>query len=327
MRLAHPWLLALLLLPALAAWLRFGRRRGEGRIAFSALALLRDAPRGRARWARLPEALAIAGLAALVAALARPQLPSGVEEVRRKSRNVIVALDISSSMKATDFQPENRLVAARAVLRDFVLQREGDLVGFVIFAGKAFLQAPLTTDVRLVGDFLDRSDMGQLPDGTAIGSALALGLNQIKELPPRASTIVLVTDGANNTGKPSLPQAIEMARALGVRIHAIGLTSADTTSYSLNGVWSVRTKAARLSEADERTLRNVAERTGGRYARATSPAQLDSLLQAVDELERMDVPVKETRRYRELFPWFTLAGLVLLAGERVLRATWLRSAP
>jgi Ca-activated chloride channel family protein len=326
-RFAEPWLLLLLALPAAGAWLRFGRRRTEGRIAFSALGLLRDAPRGRARWARLPEALALVGTAALVTALARPQLPSGIEQVTRKSRNIVVALDISSSMKATDFQPENRLVAARAVLRDFVLEREGDLVGFVIFAGKAFLQAPLTTDVRLVGGMLDRSDMGQLPDGTAIGSALAMGLNQIKELPPRASAIVLVTDGANNTGQPSLPQAIEMARALGVRVHAIGLTSADTTSFSLNGVWSVRTKAARLSEADERTLRNVADRTGGRYARATSPGQLDSLMATIDELERRDVPVKETRRYRELFPWLTLAGLVLLAGERVLRATWLRSAP
>lgn len=326
MRFANAALLLLLALPAFAAW-QLWRRRTTARIAFSALGLLRAAPLRRARWARLPEWLAIAGLSALVVALARPQLPGGVDQVTRRSRNIVVALDISSSMKATDFQPVNRVTAARAVLRDFVLKRDGDLVGFVIFAGKAFLQAPLTTDVRLVGSMLDRSDIGQVPDGTAIGSALAMALNQIKELPAAGSCVVLVTDGANNTGKPSLPQAIEAARAIGVRVHAIGLTSADTTSVALNSVWTVRDRAARLTKADEETLARVAERTGGRYARATSPAQLDSLLAAVDELERQEVPVRESRRYRELFPFLTLFGLLLLAGDRVLRATWLRSAP
>jgi Ca-activated chloride channel family protein len=326
MRFANAPLLLLLVLPALAAW-QVWQRRITARIAFSAVGLLREAPRRRARWARLPEWLAIAGLAALVVALARPQLPSGVERVTRRSRNIMVALDISSSMKATDFQPVNRVTAARAVLRDFVLKRDGDLVGFVIFAGKAFVQAPLTTDVGLIGGMLERSDIGQVPDGTAIGTALAMSLNQIKEMPAAGSCIVLVTDGANNTGKPTLPQAIEAARALGVRVHAIGLTSADTTSVALNGVWSVRDRASRLSKADEETLEKVAERTGGRYARATSPQQLDSLLSAVDELERHEVPVRESRRYKELFPFLTAFGLLLLAGDRALRATWLRSAP
>ena len=326
MRFANAPLLLLLVLPALAAW-QVWQRRITARIAFSAVGLLREAPRRRARWARLPEWLAIAGLAALVVALARPQLPSGVERVTRRSRNIMVALDISSSMKATDFQPVNRVTAARAVLRDFVLKRDGDLVGFVIFAGKAFVQAPLTTDVGLIGGMLERSDIGQVPDGTAIGTALAMSLNQIKEMPAAGSCIVLVTDGANNTGKPTLPQAIEAARALGVRVHAIGLTSADTTSVALNGVWSVRDRASRLSKADEETLEKVAERTGGRYARATSPQQLDSLLSAVDELERHEVPVRESRRYKELFPLLTAFGLLLLAGDRALRATWLRSTP
>jgi Ca-activated chloride channel family protein len=231
-------------------------------------------------------------------------------------------------MKATDFQPVNRVTAARQVLHDFVMKRDGDLVGFVIFAGTAFLQAPLTTDVGLVGGMLERADMGQLPDGTAIGTALAMALNQIKNMPAAGSCVVIVTDGANNKGKPSLPQAIEAARALGVRVHAIGLTSADTTSVALNGVWSVRNdRAARLTKQDEAVLQKVADRTGGRYARATSPAQLDSMLTAVDELERHDVPVRESRRYKELFPFLAAFGLVLLAGDRVLRATWLRSAP
>ena len=326
MRFANPQLLLLLLLPAFAAW-QLWHRKVTARIAFSALGLLRQAPVRRARWARLPEWLAIAGLAVLVVALARPQLPSGVERVTRKSRNIVVALDISSSMKAKDFQPVNRVTAARQVLRDFVLKRNGDLVGYVLFAGTAFLQAPLTTDVQLVGDMLGRSDMGQLPDGTAIGTALAVSINQLKKLPAASSTVVLITDGANNTGSPTLPQATEMARALGIRVHAIGLTSADTTQYDLNGVWSVRTRAAKLSKRDEETLRRVAERTGGTFARATDPAALDSVMRAIDPLERTEVPIREVRDHRELFPVVLLAGLLMLGLQSILGATWLRSVP
>lgn len=326
MRFADPWVLALLVLPVVALLLR--RRGREGAVAFSATGLLAGAPRTRrARWAgRLPW-LEAAGLACLVLALARPQWPEGRDDVRLQSRNVIVALDISSSMKATDFQPGNRVEVARTVLKDFVTRREGDLVGLVIFSGKAFLQAPLTHDVRLLGRLLDDVDIGLLPDGTAIGTAIATGLNQLKQLPPAASCIVLITDGANNTGKPTLPEAIEMARALGVRVHAIGLTSADTGEVALNGVWTVRSTAARLSAGDEATLRRVADRTGGSFARATSPAAIDSLLRQVDKLERRDVTIREVRRWRELFPGLVLLGVLCLGAARLLEATWLRRVP
>jgi Ca-activated chloride channel family protein len=230
-------------------------------------------------------------------------------------------------MKATDFQPGNRLMVARSTLRDFVARREGDLVGLVLFSGKAFLQAPLTADMTLIGRMLDLTDIGQLPDGTAIGTALAVSINQLKKLPAASSTIVLITDGANNTGSPTLPQATEMARALGIRVHAIGLTSADTTQYDLNGVWSVRTRAAKLSKRDEATLRRVAERTGGTFARATDPAALDSVMRAIDPLERTEVPIREVRDHRELFPVILSFGLLLLGLQALLSATWLRTVP
>jgi Ca-activated chloride channel family protein len=210
------------------------------------------------------------------------------------------------------------------VLREFVTRREGDLVGLVIFSGKAFLQAPLTSDVELIGRMLDQTELGQLPDGTAIGTAIAVSLNQIKQLPAASSAIILLTDGANNTGEPTLPQATEMARALGVRVHAIGLTSADTMSYELNNVWSVRTKASRLSKQDEKRLTQVAARTGGVFARASDPAALDSVMRAIDPLERQDVPVREIRDQRELFPLALSLGLLALTLQAVLSSTWLR---
>jgi Ca-activated chloride channel family protein len=329
MRLANPWFLLLLLIPLVRAWLRWrADHRPGGAFAWVSGGLLEGVPRSwRARAAPLPGWLELAGMVLVVVALARPQLDKGKEQVRLKSRNIIVALDISSSMKATDFQPGNRLEVARATLREFVKRREGDLVGLVIFSGKAFLQAPLTSDMTLIGRMLDLTDIGQLPDGTAIGTALAVSLNQLKQLPPASSTIVLITDGAENTGTPKLSQATEMARALGVRVHAIGLTSADTTSYELNGVWSVRTKAAKLSAVDERTLRQVAERTGGTFARATDPAALDSIMRAIDPLERVEVPVREVRDRHELFPAVLGTGLFLLVMQALLAATWLRRVP
>ncbi len=329
MRFASPWLLLLLLVPLLRLWLRRrdGRRPG-GAVAWASAGVLDGLPRTvRSRMAPLPRWLELAGASLLVLALARPQLDAGKEEIRLRSRNIIVALDISSSMKATDFQPGNRLAVARTTLRDFVARREGDLVGLVIFSGKAFLQAPLTADMTLIGRMLDLTDIGQLPDGTAIGTALAVSINQLKQLPAASSTIVLITDGANNTGSPTLPQATEMARALGIRVHAIGLTAADTTSYDLNGVWSVRTRAAKLSKRDEETLRRVAERTGGTFARASDPAALDSVMQAIDPLERTEVPIREVRDHRELFPIVLGLGLLFLVLQAILGATWLRTVP
>lgn len=327
-RLADPAALLLLLVPLLPwLWHRRQRRAAPPALPVAWQGSMQGlVTTGRGRWVRWRPWLAAAGFACVVVALARPQRASGREDIKLKSRNILVAIDISSSMKAKDFQPENRLTAARGILRDFVLKRDGDLVGLVVFSGRAFLQAPLTADVHLVGEFLNRSDIGQLPDGTAIGAAIAMSLNQLKHLPPKGSCIVIVTDGAENAGKPTLAEATEMARAIGVKIYAIGLTSKDTSSIALNGVWSVRDKSGRLTPRDEQILRRVADRTGGRFARATSAEELQEIMDGIDPLERQDVVVQETRRWSELYLWPLALGLVLLLGERLLAATWLRTA-
>jgi Ca-activated chloride channel family protein len=166
-----------------------------------------------------------------------------------------------------------------------------------------------------------------LPDGTAIGTAIALCIAQLKDLPPKASTIVVVTDGANNTGKPSPLQAAEAARALGVHIHTIGLSTRDTSSIALNGVWRVGNTAARLTRQDEVILTRIAERTGGRYFRATDPEALERIMSEIDPLERSDVEIGETREYRELFMLFLAPGLLLLSLELGLGLGWLRRVP
>jgi Ca-activated chloride channel homolog len=330
MRFADPWLLVFLAVPLAYGWRTWSRRRRPPpeRIGFPALGFLGDVPPAPvARWHRLPEALRVVALALLVIALARPQLPHDVQEIRSESRNIVVALDISSSMKASDFQPGNRLEVARGVLAEFVRQRQGDLLGLVIFAGRAFLQAPLTPDADLLSEMLDRVDIGLLPDGTAIGTALALALGQLKELPATASAIVLITDGANNTGRPTPFVAAEAARALGIRIHTIGVSAPDSTAIDDGFIWREGRTPDRLTTSDEAVLRRIADRSGGRYFRATDPDALTRIMTEIDPLERTEVQISETRDYRELFPWVLLPAVLLLAGELLLRATRLRTIP
>jgi Ca-activated chloride channel homolog len=330
MRFADPGFLALLVFPALYAlrYWRYRRRAPAQRLALPSLGFIADLrATGRARWRPILVVLHSLGLALLVLALARPQMPREVREIRLRSRNIMLALDISSSMKAGDFRPGNRLAVARRVVSDFVQRRQGDLVGLVLFAGRAFLQAPLTPDLGLLRGILGRVDIGLLPDGTAIGTALALSLNQLKDLPVKASTIVLITDGANNTGRPTPLVAAEAARTLGIRIQAIGLSTADTASVPLNGVWRVGNTAPRLTNRDEVALQRMAERTGGRYYRANDPEALNRVMDQIDQAERIDVRVGETREYRELYPFFLAPALLLLVVEMALGATWLRTLP
>lgn len=330
MRFADPWLLLLLAIPVGLAGRLFLRRRRppEARLGFPVLGFLAAEPVARrARWRLLPDVLRLGALALLVLALARPQVPHDVREVRSKARNLMLALDISSSMKATDFKPGNRLEVARQVLGDFARRREGDLLGLVIFAGRSFLQAPLTPDIELLGAMLDRVEIGQLPDGTGIGTALALCLSQLKDLPSRASAIVLITDGANNTGSPGPFVAAEAARAIGVRIHTIGVSAPDTTGLDDGFIWRQGRTPDRLTSSDERVLRRIAERSGGEYFRATDPQALEGIMEKLDPLEREEVRINQTRDYRELFPWLLAPALLLFAAALVLRGGPLRTLP
>jgi Ca-activated chloride channel homolog len=330
MRFAEPWFLALLACPLWWAWTLWrARKQPPAYLGFSALALLGAVPRSASvRWHRIAPWIPPLGLTLLILALARPQSARHLEDIKVRSRNLMLVLDISSSMKASDFKPGNRLEVARKVLGDFARQRDGDLLGLVVFAGRAFLQAPLTPDAELVESMLAKVDIGQLPDGTAIGTALALALAQLKDLPANASTIVLVTDGANNTGKPTPFVAAEAARALGIRIHAIGVSSADTTGRNRRFIWRWGGRQAdRLTSTDEAILRRIADRSGGRYFRATDPEMLASIMREIDPLERVEVRIGETRDWRELFPYLLVPGLLLLSLELGFGLGRLRTVP
>jgi Ca-activated chloride channel family protein len=332
MHFADPAALGLLVLIPAYLWLAWPRRSRAPRdhLGFPALALL-DASSGgsRTRWANLPLLLRSATLALVVIALARPQGAAEVRDQRLRGRNVMLALDISSSMKARDFEAENRLDVSKAVLRDFIGARAGDFLGLVLFASRAFTQSPLTNNRAVLLDLLDRADIGMLPDGTAIGTALAMSESQLEDFPRGSAVIVLITDGGNNTGSPDPLTAAEAARALGIRIYAIGVTGSGATGTDLYRTGRPATMEASntLASSDERMLRRVASRSGGRFYRATDRPALTGVLREIDQLEKAELHLREVRRQREYVALLAVPALLLLAGELTLRVSWLRTLP
>jgi len=330
MRFADPQYLLLLLLAAGYVWRRWPRRGRPPRshVAFPALPLLESArPSRRARWLGLPVALRAAGFSLLVVALARPQEAHGVREVSAEGLNILFTLDVSGSMKAEDFRPRNRLYVARRVIADFIAKREQDRIGLVVFAGKAFTQVPLTTDYGVLLAMLRRVQIGVLPDGTAIGTALATSLNHVKDVPAKSSLIVLVTDGVNNTGRLDPVTAAEAARALGVRVYAVGVGTRGTAPFLVEDPIVGRRYVELPVTIDEEVLRAIADKTGGRYFRATDPRALARILDEINRLEKTEIRVKEAVNYTELYASFLQPALALLLLELLLGATLLRTLP
>lgn len=337
MRLAEPQALVLLALVAVYLWLRWPRRTRAPRrsIALPTLALLDEVPRaGRERWLWLPVLLRVVALALIVLAIARPQSPGDVRDERLSGRNIVLVLDISSSMKATDLGAASRLETAKRVLTDFVRARHGDFIGLVVFASHPFTQAPLTDDDGVLAELIARADIGLLADGTAIGSALAMAENKLKDLPRNSGVIVLVTDGGNNVGNPDPLTAASLARAIGVRIYAVGVgaVSAGPAQLTERDAWWRRGMAraredSAFSSSDEMALRQVAAVSGGVYYRAADADALRAVVERIDQLEKSEIEVHDVRSWREHFVPLVVAALLLLAIEMTLRATWLRTLP
>jgi Ca-activated chloride channel family protein len=332
MQFADPWAFALLVLvigDAMGGWPRHGRVPAS-HLGFTGVSFLSDErPTGRARWLRLPAILRTLALALVVVALARPRADGAHRDTPVHGRNIVLTLDISSSMKALDFRTGNRLEVAKRVLADFVGRRRGDFLGLVVFAGRAFTQAPLTTDADVVLDLLGRADIGMLPDGTAIGTALAMSESHLEDLPRESGVIVLLTDGGNNTGYPDPLAAAEAARALGIRIYTIGVSSHGATPiapYETGRPATMEAPSA-LTSHEEQILGRIASISNGRYFRVSDDSTLVRVLGDIDGLERTDRHLSEVVSYHEYFV-IPLAGAVLLiAGELLLRTTWLRIIP
>ena len=325
---ADPAFLRLLLaVPALAWWYFRRRARRGGSLVYSDLAAVRraDIRRGGRRRHVLP-LLRLLALTALVVAFARPRAGVTSENVLTEGIDIVLVLDISSSMLAEDLEP-NRIDAAKQVAADFVSGRLNDRIGLVVFAGQAFTQVPLTLDYGVVRDLMDELDVGMVEDGTAVGMGLATAIKRLNESVAESKVVVLLTDGRSNRGEIDPLTAAQMAQALGVRVYTIGAGSRGTARVPVDDPLMGRRYATVRVDVDEETLAEVASITGGQYFRATDTESLASIYQEIDELETTEIEVQNFTRYTELFHFPLAAGLLLLLVEAGLANTVLRKLP
>lgn len=332
-RFEDPWALGLLLLIPLAYWL--GRRLRGGRagaIRFSAVEEVRASGAGTingiwGRWLpRVPSLLRTLALVGLVVAVARPQSGSTTEEITTEGIDIVMAMDVSSSMSAEDLEP-SRIEAAKLVGSDFVQGRTNDRIGLVAFAGNAFTQAPLTLDHGVVQELMRQLSIGMIEDGTAVGMGLATAVKRLEASDAASKVVILLTDGRSNAGAIGPETAAQMAEALGVRVYTIGVGTVGTARVPYNDPLRGRQYVQLEVDVDEPTLQAIAERTGGQFYRATDNESLAAIYAEIDELERTEISVENYTQYSERFGTPLKAGLLLLVLGAALSQTVLRTLP
>lgn len=317
-----PWALALLLL--LPLWWVLRRRRRPSAIAFSRTGVLAKGPRTGERITRTMFILRNVALAALVVALARPRSTAQVENVTSEGINIALAVDLSSSMLAEDFRPQNRLAVAKSRLKEFIAARGSDRIALVAFAGEALTQVPLTTDYPILIQAVDNLQAGQLEDGTAIGLGIATAANRLRDAPGRSRVMIVMTDGVNNRGSVDPRTAARAASVYGIKIYTIGVGTVGMAPVPVGrGPAGLRYELQPV-RIDEPLLSEVARMTGGRYFRARDAAALRRVYEQIDLLERTTVQSRSYVRYSELFRMPLGLGLLAFMGELALLA---RRAP
>jgi len=326
-RFEDAWVLSLLVVPPVAYLVRRRlEKRRTGTLMYSALDTVLASGSGRSRGHRVPGLLRGLALCALVVAAARPQTGISSENVLTQGIDIVLVLDISSSMLAEDLQP-NRLEAAKAVAADFVAGRRNDRIALVAFAGEAFTQVPLTLDYSVVTTLLAELDPGMIEDGTAVGMGLATAVKRLQGSDAASKVVILLTDGRSNRGEIGPVTAARAAEALGVRVYTIGAGSRGTAPVPVNDPLRGRVMANMRVDIDEETLMEVASLTGARYFRATDAEGLAEIYSEIDELERTEIEVENFTQYAERFPFPLGAGLLLLLLEVGLSQTAFRRLP
>jgi Ca-activated chloride channel family protein len=320
---AYLWLLVLL--PLLLAYEYFFKVKRLPTFRISNLKAVQAIPPSfKIRLKQLLPVLRVLCLAALIVALARPQSSYSNESITSEGIDIILAMDVSSSMLAEDFSP-NRVEAAKAVARDFINARNNDRIGLVVFAGESFTQCPATSDHLVLLNQVKEisSGTGQLQDGTAIGNGLATSVDRLRQSEAKSKVIILMTDGVNNSGFIDPLTATDIAKKYGIRVYTIGVGKEGEAMYPMQNGMRVPMKV----DIDEPLLKNIAVNTGGKYFRATDNAKLKNIYKEIDRLEKTKVEVSAFHhKSEEFYPWAMAAGLILLL-EVGLRYLIVRAVP
>jgi Ca-activated chloride channel family protein len=324
---ANPeFLYGLLVIPLLVFWYLRRNRSVTSEVRYSTLLpFSKVRPTLKERLRHMPFILHTVVIAVLVIAFARPRTTSQGENIYTEGIDIALLVDISGSMLAEDFRP-NRIEAAKDVALSFIDGRANDRIGLVIFAGQSFTQCPMTLDYRVLKNLLRQVKPGMVEDGTAIGMAIAQGVNRLKESKAKSKVMILLTDGVNNRGEIDPLTATQIAQTFGIRIYTVGVGTIGEAPYPVQTPFGIRYQNVPV-DVDEKTLQKIAEMTNGQYFRATNNRALKDIYEQIDQLEKTRVEVKAYRSYTQLFYNWVKVALAALLLEVLLTGTVLRKLP
>jgi len=324
---ANPGLLYLLLINIpLIAWYIFKNNDSQATLQVSSFnGLDKNSQSIKVYLRHILFVLRVLVISSLIVVIARPQSTTEWQESSTEGIDIVIALDISSSMLAEDFKP-NRLEASKDVAMNFIAGRTNDRIGLVIFSGESFTQCPVTTDHAVLVNLFKDIKTGMIEDGTAIGLGLATAVNRLKESDAKSKVAILLTDGVNNSGNISPETAAQIADTLGVRVYTIGVGTNGKAPYTEQTWFGPRT-VYREVEIDEEILTQIAQMTGGEYFRATNNKKLTEIYREIDEMEKTKVDVKQFSKKEEKYLGFSLLAGLLLLLDILLRNTIFRNIP
>ena len=326
-----PWILSLVLLVILFVFFK-KKHNGEAGFRFPQIGVFpKKAPSLKLLASENLFFLRALALALGIIALARPQSPLEETRVQTEGIEIVLAVDISSSMLAEDFsignKRANRLAAVKDVVEDFVKGRENDRIGLIAFSARAYTVCPLTLDYGWLLQNLERLEIGLIEDGTAIGAGIGASLSRLQETKAKGKVVILLTDGRNNAGDISPLTAAEAAKALNVKVYTIGAGTKGHAPYPVKDFFGNTVYQPVQIDIDEDSLRAIADKTGAEYFRATDTASLKDIYEKIDKLERTPIEEKGYLEYQELFPWFLTPAVLLVLLEVLLGNTILRRIP
>lgn len=273
----------------------------------------------------MPFVLRIAALSLIIIAIARPRSSSKLDKVQSEGIDIMLTMDVSTSMLARDFTPD-RISAAKDIAIEFISQRPSDRMGIVVFAGESYTQCPLTTDRATLINLMKEVSTNLLEDGTAIGNGLATAVARLKDSDAKSRVIILLTDGVNNSGEIAPETAADIAKTYGIRVYAIGVGANGEAPYPVMTPWGVDIQKVKV-EIDEQLLTNIANETGGRYFRATDNTKLAEIYSEIGKMEKTRTTIDSFPVYKELFLGYAVAALICLMLELLLNVFVIRRLP
>ena len=277
-------------------------------------------------WLRhFPFVLRIFALSMIIVAIARPRSSEAMERIDTEGIDIMLAMDVSTSMLARDFKPD-RISAAKDIAIEFISQRPSDRIGIAVFAGESYTQCPLTTDRSTLINLMKEVQTDLIEDGTAIGNGLATAVARLKDSNAKSRVVILLTDGVNNRGEITPQTAAEIAKTYGVRVYTIGVGAMGTAPYPVMTPWGVDVQNVKV-EIDEALLSEIAEMTGGRYFRATDNTKLMEIYSEINKMEKDRNTIDSFPVYKELFGRYALAALIALMLELIFKLFVIRRLP